>query len=138
MNSPLVIAITGASGVIYGRRLLQVLSQQERKLHLVISPAGEMVLRQELGVKLHKEAFSLNQLFPDEPLQFEPVAEIHFHQHMDYFSPIASGSYLTAAMVVCPCSGGTLSGIAHGTSANLVQRAAEVHQGAATADSRPP
>ncbi len=127
MNHPLVVAITGASGAIYGRRLVQVLSQQNIKLHLVISPSGEAVLRQELQVTLDGDSFSLSQLFPDQPPLAEPTAEIHFHPHMDYFSPIASGSYLTAGMVVCPCSGSTLSGIAHGTSANLVQRAADVH-----------
>jgi flavin prenyltransferase len=49
------------------------------------------------------------------------------HHYQDYFTPIASGSFLTAGMVICPCSGSTLSGIAHAASQNLIQRAAEVH-----------
>lgn len=49
------------------------------------------------------------------------------HHHKNYFTPIASGSFLTAGMIVCPCSGSTLSGIAHAASQNLIQRAAEVH-----------
>jgi 4-hydroxy-3-polyprenylbenzoate decarboxylase len=52
---------------------------------------------------------------------------IQFHRLHDYFTPVASGSHRTAGMVVCPCSGGTLSAIAQGSSSNLIHRAAEVH-----------
>jgi 4-hydroxy-3-polyprenylbenzoate decarboxylase len=52
---------------------------------------------------------------------------IHYHHHADFLTPIASGSFRTAGMIVCPCSGSTLGGIAHGSSSNLIQRAADVH-----------
>ena len=50
-----------------------------------------------------------------------------YHHYQDFMTPIASGSFLTAGMVICPCSGSTLSGVASGSSANLIQRAADVH-----------
>ncbi len=55
------------------------------------------------------------------------VGQLHVHHNKDYFTPIASGSFLTEAMIICPCSGSTLSGIVRSASSNLIERAAEVH-----------
>src|SRR5207248_10808988 len=67
-----------------------------------------------------------------DPISLLPAADLaakqlRYHHYTDYFSPLASGSFLTGGSVGCPCSGSTLSGIAHGASNNLIQRAADVH-----------
>ena len=56
-----------------------------------------------------------------------PVERLHYHDYRDFMAGIASGSFLTGGMVVCPCSMGTVAAIAHGLSQNLIQRAADVH-----------
>lgn len=128
MSQSLVVAVTGASGAVYARRLLEVLARQRREVHLVVSAAGAMVIKQELGVALDQGRFELAQLWDDRPPIDLPGSEtIVRHHHGDFLAPIASGSHRTAGMVICPCSGSTLSAIANGASNNLVQRAADVH-----------
>ena len=140
-SHPLVIEITGASGAVYAVRLLQLLTQADREIHLTISPSGAAVILQELGFQLDLNQPDLQQLFGyisswSESSGISELAEravesiagcVHYHRYDDYMTPIASGSFRTAAMVVCPCSGSTLSGIARAASSNLIQRAAEVH-----------
>jgi 4-hydroxy-3-polyprenylbenzoate decarboxylase len=128
MTSSIVVGVTGASGVIYARRLLQALANQDRHIDLVISPAAELVMWQELGVRLGGERFSLQQLWPEgQAPSIDVRANIKRYGHGDFLAPIASGSHVTAGMVVCPCSGSTLSAVACGASNNLIQRAADVH-----------
>ena len=121
MSLPVVLAVTGASGVIYGRRLLQVLLQAGIDVHLTISESGRLVLAHELGIEVDLKNFQLSQLLPDA------AGEVVYHHYQDFMTPIASGSHRTRAMVVCPCSGSTLSGIATAAGKNLIQRAADVH-----------
>ena len=135
-----VVAITGASGAIYSVRLLQVLADRDVDVHLTVSPSGAAVIKQELGLRVDPSAVDAPDLLafrPDWPIA-DPISElvqrvaktsenIHCHRYDDFMAPIASGSFLTEAMVICPCSGTTLSGIARAAGANLVQRAAEVH-----------
>src|SRR5687768_846254 len=123
---PLVVSITGASGAVYSLRLLEVLLTAGRQVHLSISPSGAAVLLQELQKKISLERFDPHSLL-SPAIADQAANQIHYHHYQDFFAPIASGSFLTAGMVVCPCSGSTLSGIAHGTSSNLIQRAADVH-----------
>lgn len=128
MSQSLVVAVTGASGALYARRLLEVLARQRREVHLVISLAGAMVIKQELGVTLESGKFELAHLWDDTPPDDLPASDtITRHHRGDFMAPIASGSHRTAGMVICPCSGSTLSAIASGASNNLVQRAADVH-----------
>lgn len=145
----LVVAITGASGVIYATRLLQVLVNAGRRVHVTISESGAEVLAHELGIKVDLRDFDpLRLLVSDSVLSGDsqispllsdhgaaissiyedgPVGGLIYHHYKDFRAGIASGSFLTAGMVVCPCSMGTLAGIANGLSTNLIQRAADVH-----------
>ncbi len=106
-----VLAITGASGSIYGVRLAQVLSGMEAvELHVILSRAGERTLFEETGM-LGKEVRALAAF----SYSFEDIG-----------CRLASGSFVTDAMVVAPCSIQTMSAIAHGISSNLIVRAADV------------
>ena len=121
---PIVVAITGASGAPYGVRLLEVLLASGREIHLSISPSGQAVIGEELGRRIDLERFSLDELLGGRP---PASARIHYHHYKNLMAPIASGSFLTSAMVICPCSGSTLAAVAHSMGENLIHRAAEVH-----------
>jgi 4-hydroxy-3-polyprenylbenzoate decarboxylase len=122
----LVLAMTGASGAPYGLRLLEVLLQAGRVVHLTLSPAATEVLEQETDRRVRLDAFALTDLLGDAAKQAAP-GQVEYHHFRDFRAGIASGSFLTAGMVVCPCSMGTVSAIAHGLSQNLIHRAADVH-----------
>jgi flavin prenyltransferase len=122
MADDLVVAMTGASGSPYGVRLLGVLLRAGRTVHLVISPAATQVMERELGVSI-----DLNRFDPALLLKNADLSRLHYHHFRDFSAGIASGSFRTAGMAVCPCSMGTVAAIAHGTSENLIHRAADVH-----------
>lgn len=141
-----VVAITGASGSIYAVRLLQVLLHAECDVHLVISGAARQVLQRELQSEfpalnsgqaawrqwLHATLRNVTASlwgFHEKQLPTETMmsGELRFHAISDYSAGIASGSFLTRGMIICPCSMGTLSAIATGASMNLIHRAADVH-----------
>jgi 4-hydroxy-3-polyprenylbenzoate decarboxylase len=122
--APLVVTITGASGAAYGVRLVEVLLAAGRAVHLSISPSGQAVIQEELGRQVDLDRFDLATLL-ESPA---PAAgQLHYHHHKDLMAPIASGSFLTGGMVICPCSGSTLAAVAHSIGENLIHRAAEVH-----------
>jgi 4-hydroxy-3-polyprenylbenzoate decarboxylase len=121
-KNDLVVALSGASGAPYGIRLLQVLLQAGRTVHLTISASAVEVLRTEMGHHIRLDAFEPAALLGDCD-----TSRLHYHHFRDFRAGIASGSFLTAGMAVCPCSMGTISAIAAGTSNNLIQRAADVH-----------
>ena len=123
---PLVLAITGASGAVYAVRLLEVLLTGGRQVHLLVSPSGAAVIKQELNLEVDVARFGLETLLAKD-LAERHADQIRYHHYADFMAPVASGSFLTGGMVVCPCSGATLSGIAHGASNNLIQRAADCH-----------
>ncbi|MGZ3185018.1 MAG: UbiX family flavin prenyltransferase [Telluria sp.] len=107
----LVVGITGATGAIYGvRLLLQLRATPGIETHLVVSDAAALTLHQETGLQ-RKEV--------------EALADV-VHRNRDIGAAIASGSFLTDGMVVAPCSMKTLAAVAHGLSDSLVARAADV------------
>ena len=111
MTRRLIVAITGASGAIYGVRLLQVLrTLPDVRIHLMVSPAGWMNVEQELTQSRR---------------DIEALAH-EVHSVRDIGASVASGSFGTDGMVIAPCSMRTLAAVAHGLSDNLVTRAADV------------
>ncbi|AIY43608.1 3-polyprenyl-4-hydroxybenzoate carboxy-lyase UbiX [Collimonas arenae] len=107
----LIVAITGATGVIYGVRLLQLLRELPGvESHLMISDAGVLNLHQELEMRRK---------------QVEALAHV-VHNVRDIGASIASGSFQSDGMIIAPCSMKTLASVAHGLSDNLIARAADV------------
>jgi 4-hydroxy-3-polyprenylbenzoate decarboxylase len=116
----IIVALTGASGMPYARRLLQILCEKGIQVHLSISEAAFLVIREELGLRL-----DVNN--PDlEALVGRDVRSIWYHKVTQLDAPIASGSFPTRGMVIIPCSMNTLAAVANGLASNLIQRAASV------------
>ena len=120
----LVLALTGASGAPYGVRLLQVLLRAGRTVHLTISPSAVEVMEREIDRRVRLDAFDPRDLLGGDA---DGVERIRYHHFRDFGAGIASGSFLTGGMAVCPCSMGTAAAIAHGLGNNLIHRAADVH-----------
>ncbi len=118
----LTVAITGASGSLYATRFLVRAVRYFDPLYLTLSGPATRVAREELGLELNLADFRPEQLMPGVP----GVDKIRYYQKTDYGAPFASGSAAPDAMVVLPCSMGTLARIAAGTSDDLVCRAADV------------
>jgi 4-hydroxy-3-polyprenylbenzoate decarboxylase len=112
----IVTAITGASGAFYAQRFVQGLVQAGVNVHLVVSPLGRRLLRDELGMEtIHLDAFA-------------GAADhcVTLYNYNDVGAKIASGSFLHDGMVIVPCSSNTLAQVAHGIGDNLIARAAAV------------
>jgi 4-hydroxy-3-polyprenylbenzoate decarboxylase len=125
-STDLVVAISGASGSPYSLRLLEVLLQAGRTIHLTISSSAAEVLATETDRRVCLDQFNLADLLGDTASAGLP-GRVQYHHFRDFRAGIASGSFLTAGMVICPCSMGTVAAIAHGISENLIHRAADVH-----------
>jgi 4-hydroxy-3-polyprenylbenzoate decarboxylase len=140
MTHPICVGITGASGAIYAVRLLEVLRASGRDVHLSISQSGRDVIEQELDVCLDLQQFDADSLLcaaaNGGPGTSERTGigsgttnggQLTYYHCQDFSAPMASGSFLSGGMVICPCSGTTLAAVASGMAGNLIQRAAEVH-----------
>lgn len=124
------LAVTGASGSVYFICLLKQLLISKARVNLLLSDAAKVVLQTELKVDAPENPDQLKSFFLK--LCFNETAPKVYQQHLflytksDWMSPVASGSAKTNAMIICPCSMGTLSAISHGASNNLIERAADV------------
>jgi 4-hydroxy-3-polyprenylbenzoate decarboxylase len=123
------LGVTGASGVQYSFRLLEVLLHANVDVHLMISKAAQVVIGMETDLSLPGRTSEIQKFLIEKYGIYDPHLE---HQRLQVFgedewtAPVASGSNNVSAMVVCPCSMGALSAIAHGASNNLLERAADV------------
>ena len=120
----ITLALTGASGLPYGMRLLECLLKSGQQVHLIYSQAAQIVAKQELNFVLPSRPQDAEQMFLD---RFGNVSgELKVFSIQDWYAPMASGSNPGDAMVVCPCTMGTLGKIAAGISDDLIARAADV------------
>lgn len=111
-----IVGITGASGSIYGIRLIEELLKRNNEVHLVTTENGKKVVSYELEKSFNEivDRFNIYN------------GNLHIHDDQDLFAPIASGSFKTDGMIILPCSMSTLGEISHGVSKNLLGRAADV------------
>ena len=123
-SARIALAWTGASGMPYGLRLLECLVQAGHHVLLVYSQAAQIVAKQELGLALPARAADAERML----IERYPAAagQLQVFGRDDWNAPIASGSNPPDAMIVCPCSMGTLAAIAAGLADNLIERAADV------------
>lgn len=126
MKNPhtITLALTGASGMPYGIRLLEMLLQGGKQVNLLYSKVAQIVAQQEMNFTLpanakEAQAFLGRQFHAQE-------GQLHVFGREEWFAPVASGSNPADAMVICPCTMGTLAAIAAGMSQNLIERAADV------------
>lgn len=119
----IVIGITGASGTVYGLRLVEELLLAQRRVTLLLTAAGRQVLGFETGLKIPEDA---SEALPVLRERFAAGDNLQHFSLSDFFAPIASGTSAPDATVVCPCSMGTVGRIAAGLSDNLLERVADV------------
>lgn len=126
MNPPrsVTLALTGASGMPYGMRLLECLLEADVSVYLLVSSAAQIVAKQELDLTLPGRVSELEALLTAQ--HAARSGQLRVFGREEWFAPVASGSNPADAMVVCPCTMGTLAAIAQGMSDNLIERAADV------------
>jgi flavin prenyltransferase len=120
----ITLAFTGASGMPYGVRLLECLLNSGVRVHLLYSQVAQIVARQEMDLHLPSRPRDAAEFFS---ARFgTPPDRLQAFGREDWFAPVASGSNADDAMVVCPCTMGTLAAIAAGLASTLIERAADV------------
>lgn len=123
-KTPVILAMTGASGAAYGLRLLEILLTSGRPVYLLVSKAAQMVLSMESELSIPARPTEMQAFFSS--IYHTDPELLKVYSREDWMAPIASGSHSAQHMVVVPCTTGTLSAIAQGSSDNLMERAADV------------
>jgi 4-hydroxy-3-polyprenylbenzoate decarboxylase len=126
MGAPatVTLALTGASGMPYGVRLLECLLKAGIRVYLLYSQAAQIVAKQEMDLALPGRVREVQDFFAQK---FEAAdGQLRVFGREEWFAPVASGSNPADAMVICPCSMGTLAAVACGLADNLIERAADV------------
>lgn len=123
MERPLVVAITGASGSLYGLRLVRELLAAKKRVTLLLSRAGAEVLKYETGVDWCGATATVEAAMRQH---FRVGEDLEHYSLDDFFAPVASGSSAPQAVVIAPCSMGTAARVAAGLSGNLIERVADV------------
>ena len=123
-SDTITLAITGASGVQYGVRLLQCLLQKQQTVHLMVSHAAQVVAATETELRIPSQPEAVRDYFLS--LFGARQEQLNVYSREQWMAPIASGSAISRAMVICPCSSSTLAAISMGLSNNLIERAADV------------
>jgi 4-hydroxy-3-polyprenylbenzoate decarboxylase len=118
------LAITGASGAQYGLRLLQCLLEAGRTVYLMISVPGQVVIGMETDIRIPGRSNEIQQML--EQHFGAKDGQLRVFGHEEWTAPVASGCSVPQAMIICPCTMGTLSAVANGASRNLIERAADV------------
>lgn len=126
MKNPqtITLALTGASGMPYGIRLLEMLLTEGKQVYLLYSQVAQIVAQQEMKLALPSRAKEAEVFF--NQLYHLPAGQLRVFGREEWFAPVASGSNPADAMVICPCTMGTLAAVAAGMSQNLIERAADV------------
>lgn len=124
MPDTICLALTGASGMPYGLRLLECLLQAGVRVQLLYSQAAQIVARQEMGIELPARPADAKAALLAR--YTAPAEKLEVYGREEWFAPVASGSNPPDAMVICPCTMGTLAAIAQGLADNLIERAADV------------
>ncbi|MDT8878492.1 flavin prenyltransferase UbiX [Halomonas saccharevitans] len=124
LREPVTVALTGASGAQYGLRLIEALVAAEHRVWVMISKAAHLVVATETDEELPARPERLAEALTERT--GAAAGQIRCFGREDWMAPVASGSGAPSAMVICPCSTGTLSSVATGASNNLIERAADV------------
>jgi 4-hydroxy-3-polyprenylbenzoate decarboxylase len=124
MSKTICLALTGASGMPYGVRLLECLLEAGCRVQLLYSQVAQVVARQEMALDLPARASETQAYFRQRYAALPGTLAVYGRE--EWFAPVASGSNPPDAMVVCPCTMGTLAAIAQGLASNLIERAADV------------
>lgn len=124
LSKPVTLAMTGASGAHYGLRLLEFLIRSGSEIYLLLSKPAQVVIKMETDLALPGRGGEIERYLGSH-YGAEP-GQVRVFGREEWTAPVASGSAASAGMVICPCTTGTLAGVASGSSHNLIERAADV------------